>query len=188
MLAQAEAAAVVRRSAAKSPGTFVSGRQPRPFGMRHSGVADDLRSDFDQLLVQARQRPILDRLGCRRRAEKVAKVIGERMKLERHGIGRERPARQPRPIDRTLAFLDPLFARAALVVEDDDPLSRAAHVRDDEADARMELARVPLDLGDHPARFGLASRLIPEVGVVPTHLVRRPPDWALVTPAAHPEA
>jgi len=38
------------------------------------------------------------------------------MKLEPHGVGRERPARQPRPFDRALAFLDPLLARAALVV------------------------------------------------------------------------
>src|SRR5437879_1470751 len=87
---------------------------------------------------------------------------------------RERPARQPRPIDRTLAFLDPLFARAALVVERDDPFGGAAHVGDDEPNAWNKLPRVPLDLGDHPARLGAASRLIAEVGVAPTPLIRRP--------------
>src|SRR6266699_1167795 len=75
-----------------------------------AAVAHDLRADLDQLLLQARQRPILDRLRCCKRAEKVAKIIGERMKLEPHGVGRERSARQPRPLDRTFAFLDPLLA------------------------------------------------------------------------------
>src|SRR5260221_10966204 len=75
-----------------------------------ASVAHHLRADLDQLLLQARQRPVLDRLRCRKRAEKVAKIVGERMKLEPHGVGRERPARQPCPLDRALAFLDPLFA------------------------------------------------------------------------------
>ena len=44
---------------------------------------------------QARQRP--------KRAEKVAKIVGKRMKLEPH-----------------VAFLDPLVARPALIVEGDD--------------------------------------------------------------------
>ena len=97
-------------------------------------MAHHLRADLDQLLLQARQRPVLDRLRCCKRAEKVAKIVGERMKLEPHGVGRERSARQPRPLDRTFAFLDPLLARAALVLEVDDPLGRPAHVGDDEAD------------------------------------------------------
>src|SRR5262245_37714097 len=82
------------------------------------------------------------------------------MKLETHGVGRERPERQPRPFDRALAFLDPLLARAALVVERDHALGRAAHVRHDEADARIQFARMPLDLGDHPARLGPGCGLI----------------------------
>ena len=75
-----------------------------------AAVADDLRADLDQLLLQARQRPVLDRLGRRQRAQEVAEIVGERMKLEPHGVGGERPARQPRPLDRALAFLDPLLA------------------------------------------------------------------------------
>src|SRR5262249_25678805 len=110
----------------------------------------------DQLLLQARQRPVLDRLRCCKRAEKVAKIVGERMKLEPHGVGRERSARQPCPLDRALAFLDPLFARPALIVEGDDPLGWAGHVGDDETDARIKLAVMPFDFGDHPAR---SSRL-----------------------------
>ena len=46
-------------------------------------VADDLRASLDQLLLQARQRPILDRLGRRQRAQEIAEIVGERMKLWR---------------------------------------------------------------------------------------------------------
>src|SRR5262249_36781600 len=101
-----------------------------------ASVAHHLRADLDQLLLQARQRPVLDWPRCCKRAEKVAKIVGERMKLEPHGVGRERPARQPCPLDRALAFLDPLFARPALIVEGDDPLGWARQVGDDETDAR----------------------------------------------------
>src|SRR5262245_35520897 len=79
------------------------------------------------------------------------------MKLQAHRVGGERPARQPRPLDRTLAFLDPLLSRAALVVEGDDALGRAAHVGYDEAGSGLKFARMPLYLGDHSARLGPAS-------------------------------
>ena len=116
-----------------------------------ASVAHHLRADLDQLLLQARQRPVLDRLRCCKRAEKVAKIVGERMKLEPHGVGRERPARQPCPLDRALAFLDPLFARPALIVEGDDALGWARQVGDDETDARIKLAGMPFDFGNQPA-------------------------------------
>jgi hypothetical protein len=38
---------------------------------------------------------------------------------------------------------------------------------------------MPLDFGDHPARLGPASSLIGEIGMEPTHLVRRSADRAL---------
>src|SRR5262252_705188 len=100
------------------------------------------------------------------------------MKLEPHGVSRELPARQPRPFDRVLAFLDPLFARAALVVERDHALGRAAHVRHDEADARIKFSGMPLDLGNHPARLAPASSLIAEARMGSAHMVRRTPDRA----------
>src|SRR5262249_33318102 len=93
------------------------------------------------------------------------------MKLEPHGVGRERPARQPRPFDRALAFLDPLLARAALVVERDHALGRAAHVRHDEANPGIKLARMPLDLGNHAARLAPACRLVGEARVVTADFV-----------------
>ena len=51
--------------------------------------------------------------------------------------------------------------------------------RDKEADARIKLAGMPFDFGDHPARLGPGSRLIGEIGMEPTHLVRWSSDWAL---------
>jgi hypothetical protein len=80
--------------------------------------------------------------------------------------------------DCALAFLDPLLAFAALVVEGDDPLGRARQVGDDKADARIKLAGMPFDFGDHPASLGPASRLIGEIGMEPTHVVRGSP-WAI---------
>ena len=43
-------------------------------------------------------------------------------------------------LDRALAFVDPLFARPALIVAGDDPLGWARQVGDDETDARIKLA------------------------------------------------
>jgi hypothetical protein len=78
--------------------------------------------------------------------KEIAEIVGERVKLKPHGIGSERLARQPRPLDRALAFLDPLLAGAALIEEDDNPLGRAGQVGDDEADARIKLARMPFPI------------------------------------------
>ena len=82
-------------------------------------------------------------------------------------------------LDRAFAFLDPLLARPALVVEGDDPLRRSCHVGDDEADTRIKLSGMPFDLRNHPARLGPASGLIAEVRIKPAHLVWRPPNRTL---------
>jgi len=66
------------------------------------------------------------------------------------GSGQHGAARQPGPFDRALALLDILLGCATLVVEHHDPIGTAREVGDDEADARVKLARMPLDLGDHP--------------------------------------
>jgi hypothetical protein len=71
------------------------------------------------------------------------------VELEAHRVGGEGPARQPRPLDRTLALLDPLLRYAALVVEGDNALGRTRQAGDDKADARVQLARMPLDLSDN---------------------------------------
>src|ERR1700737_1018217 len=65
-----------------------------------------------------------------------------------------------------------LLTGAALVVEGDDILGGSHPVCDDEADARIKLARMPFDLGDDPARLRPASGLIGEIRVGTPHLVR----------------
>ena len=54
-------------------------------------MADDLRADLDELLLQTRQRPILDRLRRRQSAQEIAEIVGQRMKLETDGVRGERP-------------------------------------------------------------------------------------------------
>jgi hypothetical protein len=44
------------------------------------------------------------------------------MQLKPNGVGGERAARQPRPLQRVLAFLYPLLGCAAVIVEADDTL------------------------------------------------------------------
>lgn len=101
------------------------------------------------------------------------------MKPEANRVGGEGPTGKPRPFDRALALFDPLLARAALVVEGDDILGAPRHVGDDEADARIKLARMPLDLGDDPTRLRPACGPVVEVGVIPANMVRWPPDRTL---------
>src|SRR5205823_2695554 len=86
---------------------------------------------------------------------------------------------QPSPFDRALTLFDPLLCCAALVVKGDDPLARPRQIGDDEADARVQLARMPLDLGHDAARLVPTLRLIAEAGVEAAHLVWRSPDRAL---------
>src|SRR5262252_6432021 len=54
---------------------------------------------------------------------------------------------------------DPLLARPALVVESNDALGRAAHVRHNEADAGIKFSGMPLDLGEPSAAW---SRFQPD--------------------------
>src|SRR5262249_53861933 len=66
------------------------------------------------------QQPAMRR---RQRPQEVGEVVGNGMKLKPHRVCGKCPARQPRPPDRALAFLDPLLARPALVIERNDPLA-----------------------------------------------------------------
>ena len=54
-------------------------------------MVDDLRADLDELFLQTRQRPILDRLWRRQSAQEIAEILGQRMKLETDGVRGERP-------------------------------------------------------------------------------------------------
>ena len=54
-------------------------------------MANDLRADLDEFFLQARPRPILDRLRRRQRAQKITKIVGQRMKLKPNRVGGEGP-------------------------------------------------------------------------------------------------
>jgi len=101
------------------------------------------------------------------------------MELKAHGVGGEGAARQACPFDRALSFLDPLLRRAALIVEGDDTLGWPRQIADDEADPRVKLIGVPLDLRHDPPGFLPALRLIAEAGEVAAQLMRRSPNRAL---------
>ncbi len=69
-------------------------------------VSDDLGTDLHQLLPKRRQRPVLDLLRQRQRAQEVADIPGERVELQANRIVAEAVAEKPCPVDRVLAFLD----------------------------------------------------------------------------------
>jgi hypothetical protein len=54
----------------------------------------DLRADLDEFLLESRHRPVFDQLRRRQRAQEIAEIVSERMKLETDGVGGKRPTRQ----------------------------------------------------------------------------------------------
>ncbi len=83
---------------------------------RHLGHLEDhvprvrhyLGSDLDQLLSQCGQRPVLYRPRQRQPTQEVSEGVRQGEELKPCLVVPEVPARQPRPLDRVLAFLDPL--------------------------------------------------------------------------------
>src|SRR5262249_43088857 len=73
---------------------------------------------------------------------------------------------------------DPLLACTARVVKGDDPLGRARQVGDDKADARIKLARMPLDFAI-TRRLRPASGLIAEISIEPPDFIWRSSDRTL---------
>jgi hypothetical protein len=92
MLSQAEAAAAALRSAANLLEQMPGNGDLGDLEGDTAAMADDLGADLDQFLLQARQRPVLDRLRRRQRAQEIAEIVGERMKLQTHRVGGECPA------------------------------------------------------------------------------------------------
>jgi hypothetical protein len=163
MLSMLSGATAEQRCAASAKQT---GTRDRNFGhlkCHAAAVADELRTDLDQLFPQARERPVRDCYQRRKRTQKVSKIAGRCLKLQPNGICIERAARKPRPLDRALAFLDPLFGRSTLVVERNDIVSRYFQVRDYEADPREEFAWMPFTLATTRPRMrpthGLVAKL-----------------------------
>ena len=88
-------------------------------------MANDLGSDLDQLPPQRGQRPMLHFLGQRQGPHEVGEVVGQGVKLEANLVVAELAARQPRPFDGLLAFLDELLRRATVIVKRHNPVGLA---------------------------------------------------------------
>ncbi len=92
-----------------------------PLGQQQPVVArvlDQPSAGFHQPLLQAGQRPGGDPRRQRQPPPQVPEVVvGDETQPEPHLVGAEAMAAKPRHLDRLLAFLYPLFGRAALVVE-----------------------------------------------------------------------
>jgi hypothetical protein len=139
-------------------------------------VAHDPGADLDQALAQRRQRPLGHLIRQRQRAQEVGQVVGQRKQLQAHRVVPEGAAGQPGPAQGQLALPDPLLRCAAPVVELADPFRRPLQVGHDEADPRIELAPVPLDLRHHATRSGPARGLVVEAGVGHDRLLGWPSD------------
>ena len=121
---------------------------------------------------------MLDRLRQRQRAQEVAGILGERVELQANRIAAKAVAGQTCPVDRILAFLDPLLGCTPSIIELRHPRSRSRQVSDDEADARIELTRMPLDLGHDPAGLAPSRSLVAEADMKNSDLVGRSPERA----------
>ncbi len=94
------------------------------------------------------------------------------MKLQPDGVVAELAARQPRPFDGVLAFLDILLRFAPLIVEQCHPLGRSRQVGDDKSNAGIQFARLAFDFGHDTTFFAPTSGLIAETGIVSERPVR----------------
>ena len=72
-----------------------------------------------------------------------------------------------------------LLGSATLIVEGYDARGGTGQVGHDEPDARVQLARMPFDLGEDPPGLVPGAGLVAEAGIVTPHVVRRPADGAL---------
>src|SRR2546430_1204021 len=86
------AAAAVPRSAAGCRQTVFAGCDLGHLECDVAAMADDLRANFDELLFQGRQRPVLDRVRRRQGSQEVAEIVSKRMKLKANHVGGERAA------------------------------------------------------------------------------------------------
>ena len=73
---------------------------------------------------------MLDLFWQSQRPHEVAEIVDQGVKLEPVGVVAEPAARQPRPPDGVLAFLDILLRFTALIVERHHPLGGAGQVGD----------------------------------------------------------
>ena len=144
-----------------------------------SGVTHDPCAGFDQTALQASQRLVGHFIRHISALQEDAEIVGQCVQLKADLVLLLALAGQPRPIDRLLAFLDMLLRRAALIVEDDNPLGGTGEVGYNEADPWIKFTRMPFDLGDNPAGSCPTGGPVAEVRVVASHLLWGPADRAL---------
>jgi hypothetical protein len=101
------------------------GWRSRPSGRQRSCRGHHFRGDLDQLLLQLVHDQYLIRSG----------VANDSRDCRR--AHRKRSARQPRPFNRALPFLDSSLACPALLVKAENSIGRARAIGCDEADARI---------------------------------------------------
>ncbi len=116
-----------------------------------AGMVHNAGPDLDQSGLQAGQGPPLDLFRKINRLKEHPEVIGQGMKLQPHLIVAKVLARQPRPIDRMLAFFYMLRSRAALIVELQHFFGGKWQVGHHKPDARKQVSRMPFDLRHDPA-------------------------------------
>jgi hypothetical protein len=116
-------------------------------------MLDQPPAGFHQPLLQAGKRPLPDPRGQRQPAPQVPEVISNQAQPQPDLVGAKAVAAKPRQRDRLLALLDPLFGRAALVVEAHYRPVVERQVGHDKADAGEQLPAMELDLRHHPPRL-----------------------------------
>ena len=93
--------------------------------------------------------------------------------METNLVVAELAAKQPRPLDGALAFLDVLLRRPTVIVKRHHPFGGTRRVGDDEADTGIPFTGMLFDLGNDTASLVPRSGLIAEAGIIMPHMVRR---------------
>ena len=112
-------------------------------------------------------KPIFILIGLDQRSQEVAQTVCQGMRLKPHLIVPEAVTGKLRPVDGVLTLLHVLLPGSALIVEGDDARGPARQAGDDEADPRIQLARMPFGLG------GNLLRRFPGPGLVHSSAARR---------------
>jgi len=79
-------------------------------------MAHNFRPDLDEPLPQRRQRPVPHRPRQHRLPQKITQIVGQHEQVQPHLVVHKVMARQPRPLDRVLALLDPLCCEVVYVI------------------------------------------------------------------------
>src|SRR5229473_3876289 len=103
-------------------------------------MPDQSPAGLEQPLLEACQRPILNRKGESEPAQEIAEVVGDDPEQQADLVGPKPVTGEPGPVGGFLALLDPLLGRPALVIEADDGAMRPGQGGGDEAHPRKEFS------------------------------------------------